>query len=100
MSRLPVPSKVPAAKSVALSEPKTWLGDEADNPANITAKTAASYESFNAYAAELEATSLKLTCDILLSISSTMNLKALALSTTKEISWSVSLVAVVSLPLV
>ena len=46
------------------------------------------------------ATSLKLTCDMLVSISSTMNLKALALSTTRVSSWSVSFVAVVSLPLV
>ena len=73
---------------------------ESGKPENIVAITAASYESFNAYAAELEATSLKLTCDILVSISSTMNLKAFALSTTRVVSWSVSLVAVVSLPLV
>ena len=26
MSRLPVPSNVPAARSVALSDPRTWLG--------------------------------------------------------------------------
>ena len=100
MSKLPVPSNVPAARSVALSLPNTWSGDELDIPENIVAITAASYESLRAYAAELEATSLKLTCDILVSISSTMNLKAFALSTTRESSWSVNLVAVVSLPLV
>ena len=77
-----------------------WSGDDAEHPANIVASTAASYASLRAYAADDEATSLKLTCDILVSISSTMNLKALALSTTRVVSASVSLVAVVSEPLV
>src|SRR5210317_346890 len=87
---------------VSASGPDHIIGAdaEADTPANIVAKTAASYASLRAYAAELEATSLKFTCDIFVSISSTMNLKALALSTTKVISWSVSFVSVVSLPLV
>ena len=42
MSRLPVPSNVPAAKSVALSEPRIWLGLEAETPANIVAITPSS----------------------------------------------------------
>ena len=48
MSRLPVPSKVPAAKSVALSVPRTWSGEELHTPENIVAITAASYESLRA----------------------------------------------------
>ena len=39
-------SHVASAKSVALSEPITWSGDDEDTPENIVAITAASYESF------------------------------------------------------